>query len=110
MAAVETFADLIPTTGETFGTSSCEPWDLILKVGFNSCVYFSGLCETPGEHTNAGEHDPRLGACDCQLEILGNAAAAVEPSQRSFDHPALGLGLEGAEALRSCEHALIDHS
>src|SRR5438105_10511498 len=62
---------------------------------------FSGPCETPGQHPNAGEQDPRLGARDCFLKILAEPSAAVEPSKRSFNHPTSRLSLERTDALRS---------
>jgi hypothetical protein len=64
---------------------------------------FSGPCEPPREYANAGEQDPRLGAGDCHLEVISKASAAVEPSKRSFDHPAFRLDFEGADTLRSCD-------
>src|ERR1700737_1650593 len=33
----------------------------------------SGPCQTPRKHANAGKEDPRLGARDCFLEILGES-------------------------------------
>src|SRR5580704_12240657 len=62
---------------------------------------FSGPCETPRKYTNAGKEDPRLGARDCFLEILGEPSASVEPSKRPFNHPTSRLGLERTDALRS---------
>src|SRR6202048_4033969 len=47
----------------------------------------SGPCQTPRKHANAGKEDPRLGARDCFLEILGEPSASVEPSKRPFNHP-----------------------
>ena len=64
---------------------------------------FSGPCETPRKHANAGKEDPRLGARDCFLEILREPSAAVEPSKRSFNYPASRLGLERTDTLRSCD-------
>src|SRR6202011_4387287 len=54
----------------------------------------SGPCQTPRKHANAGKEDPRLGARDCFLEILGEPSASVEPSKRPFNHPTSRLGLE----------------
>src|SRR5208337_5483286 len=62
---------------------------------------FSGPCQTPREHANAGEDDPRLGAGDCFLEIFREPSATVEPSKRSFNNPTSRLGLECTDALRS---------
>src|ERR1700730_1022530 len=61
----------------------------------------SGPCQTPRKHANAGKEDPRLGARDCFLEILGEPSASVEPSKRPFNHPTSRLGLERTDALRS---------
>ena len=52
----------------------------------------SGPCQTPRKHANAGKEDPRLGARDCFLEILGEPSASVEPSKRPFNHPTSRLG------------------
>src|SRR3984893_3419154 len=61
----------------------------------------SGPCQTPRKHANAGKEDPRLGARDCFLEILGEPSASVAPSNRPFNHPTSRLGLERTDALRS---------
>src|SRR5215471_8797025 len=79
-----------------FGAHSSESDSIVMHI-------FSSPCETSREHANAREHDPRLGASDCHLEVLGEATAAVEPSEGSFDHPPLRLCPEGADALRSCD-------
>src|SRR5216684_2760131 len=63
----------------------------------------SGPCQTSRKHTDAGEHDPRLCAGDCLLEVLGEAPAAVEPGKGPLNHPAFRLGLESADALRPCD-------
>src|SRR5438093_6780082 len=65
---------------------------------------FSGPCEPPREHANAGKEDPCLGAGDCRLEVFSETAAAVKPSKRSLNDPAFRLGLEGAETLGSCDN------
>src|SRR5438105_3428113 len=62
---------------------------------------FSGPCQTPRKHANAGKEDPCLGARDCFLKILAEPSAAVEPSKRSFNHPTSRLSLERTDALRS---------
>src|SRR6202051_5241166 len=59
----------------------------------------SGPCQTPRKHANAGKEDPRLGARDCFLEILGEPSASVEPRKRPFNHPTSRLGLERTERL-----------
>src|ERR1700736_5708257 len=59
----------------------------------------SGSCETAGEHANASDSDPSLGAGDCLLEVLGETSASSEPGQGSFDHPTSWLGFEGSDAL-----------
>src|SRR5438552_2063237 len=60
-----------------------------------------GPCQAAREHANARKKNPRLRACDCLLEVLREAPAAVEPSKRSFNHPAFSLRLEGADTLQS---------
>ena len=65
---------------------------------------FSSCCETSNKHANAREDDPGLGAGGCHLEVLGEATAAVEPSEGSFNHPPLRLGLEGPHTLRPGAH------
>src|SRR5215831_2730252 len=64
----------------------------------------SGPCETARKHANAREEDPRLGAGDCLLEVLREASAAVEPSKRSFNHPAFSLSLEGTDTLGASDN------
>src|ERR1700730_15550276 len=70
---------------ETLGAPSSAPRssesDSILMA------IVSGPCQTPRKHANAGKEDPRLGARDCFLEILGEPSASVEPSKRPFNHP-----------------------
>ena len=60
---------------------------------------FSGSCETAREKADAGDQEPRLGAGDGFLEVLGEAAVASEPSKGAFDDPAFGFGLECADPL-----------
>src|SRR5712675_391488 len=55
---------------------------------------FSGPCEPAREEAYAGDHEPRLGAGDGGLEVLGQASVASEPGESAFDHPAFGFGLE----------------
>src|SRR5262245_7268686 len=59
----------------------------------------SGPGETAGEHSDAGDHDPCLGAEDCLLEVFGKTTISPEPSECSLDHPTSWLGLEGADTL-----------
>src|SRR6202047_2564986 len=61
----------------------------------------SGPCQTPRKHANAGKEDPRLGARDCFLEILGEPLASVEPRKGLVNHPTFRLCLEHTDALRS---------
>jgi hypothetical protein len=42
---------------------------------------FSGPCETPGQHPNAGEEDPRLGAGDCHRSALLRASRRTGTSE-----------------------------
>src|SRR5919199_4926715 len=63
----------------------------------------SGPGQVPRKHANTRYEDPGLGAGDGLLEVLGEASAAIEPSKCSLDHPAFSLGLEGADALGSCD-------
>src|SRR5260370_10406402 len=74
-----------------------------LRVRLIITTHFSSPCETARKHANACEHDPRLCAGDCLLEILGEATTAVEPGQGPFNHPAFRLSLESADTLRSCD-------
>src|SRR5258708_13980426 len=73
-----------------------------IRVRLIITTHFSSPCETARKHANACEHDPRLCAGDCLLEILGQATTAVEPGQGPFNHPAFRLILERADTLRSC--------
>src|SRR5712671_3859857 len=75
----------------------------LLRVRLIITAHFSGPCEATRKHANACEHDPRLCAGDCLLEILGEATTAVEPGQGPFNHPAFRLSLESADTLRSCD-------
>src|SRR5918995_6453500 len=63
----------------------------------------SGPCEAAREQSNAGDHDPGLGAGDGGLEVLRQTSVASEPGEGAFDDPAARLGLEGADCLRSCD-------
>jgi hypothetical protein len=49
-------------------------------------VYWSR--QSPDEELYRGDVNPRFGARDRSLEILCQAAVAIEPSQVSFDDPA----------------------
>src|SRR5580700_2371302 len=71
----------------------------LLRVGLNIKAHVSSPGQTPRKHANAGKEHPRLGAGDCFLEIFGQASTAVEPSKRSFNHPASPFGLERADTL-----------
>src|SRR5258707_2722005 len=66
----------------------------VLRVRLIITTHFSSPCETARKHANACEHDPRLCAGDCLLEILGEATTAVEPGQGPFNHPAFGSALQ----------------
>src|SRR2546430_4134202 len=61
----------------------------------------SSPCEAAREQADACHHDPRLGAGDACLEILGKATVASEPSEGAFDDPSSRLWLEGPEGLGS---------
>jgi len=61
----------------------------------------STSCEPSNEDLDTGDHDPSLCAGDGGLEVLGETTVASEPGEGAFDHPALGLGLEGADTLGS---------
>src|SRR6266566_8928904 len=64
----------------------------------NDTRHFSP-CEAAREQADACHHDPRLGAGDACLEILGKATVASEPSEGAFDDPSSRLWLEGPEGL-----------
>ena len=64
------------------------------------CV-FSGPCEAAREKADAGDEEPGLGAGDGSLEVLGEAAIASEPGERSFNDPAFGLGFKCADPFGS---------
>src|SRR6516225_8163406 len=49
-----------------------------------------GLGQSPGEELYRGDVDPRFGAGDRRLEILGQAAVWIEPREGSFNNPAAG--------------------
>src|SRR5437773_794399 len=61
----------------------------------------SSPCEAAREQADACHHDPRFGAGDACLEILGKATVASEPSEGAFDDPSSRLWLEGPEGLGS---------
>src|SRR5438128_599262 len=68
----------------------------------------SSPCEAAREQADACHHDPRLGAGDACLEILGKATVASEPSEGAFDDPSSRLWLEGPEGLGSPDETAID--
>ena len=49
-----------------------------------------GLGQSPDEELYRGDVDPRFGAGDRRLEILGQAAVWIEPREGSFNNPAAG--------------------
>src|SRR6266487_935219 len=51
----------------------------------------SSPCEAAREQADACHHDPRLGAGDACLEILGKATVASEPSEGAFDEPSVSV-------------------
>ena len=44
--------------------------------------------EFPDEQLHGGDVNPDFGTGDRSLEVLGQAAVSIEPSQGSFDDPA----------------------
>src|SRR6202011_1726290 len=46
--------------------------------------------QSPNEELDASQVEPSLGTGDRSLKVFGQAAVAIEPSERSFDHPAAG--------------------
>src|SRR5262249_20909469 len=64
----------------------------------------SSPCEAAREQADACHHDPRLGAGDTRLEVLGEATVASKPSEGAFDHPSSRLSLEGSEGLGSSDN------
>src|SRR3712207_9096818 len=46
-----------------------------------------GSGEPAGEELDAGDHQPGQGALEGGLEVLGQAAIAVEPGYGPLDHP-----------------------
>src|ERR1700745_1382911 len=61
-------------------------------------------CQPPGKDANARQKTPRLRARYRLLEIFREAAAPIEPSKCSFDHPAFWLGLKSTGAFRTCNN------
>src|SRR6202030_4057665 len=61
---------------------------VVLRVGLIIKAPVSRPSQTPRKHANAGKEHPRLGTGDRFLEIFRQASTAVEPSKRSFNHPA----------------------
>src|SRR6185437_1238812 len=61
-------------------------------------VMTSGSCEAAREEPDAGEEEPRSGAGDGPLEVLGKAAAAAEPGEGALDHPSLRQELKAFDA------------
>src|SRR5262245_55546804 len=64
----------------------------------------SSPCEAAREQADACHHDPRLGAGDTRLEVLGEATVASKPSEGAFDHTSSRLSLEGSEGLGSSDN------
>jgi len=50
-------------------------------------VTYLRSCEPAGQSADVGDKDPSDGAFDGRLEVLGQPAAAIEPSEGAFDHP-----------------------
>ena len=46
--------------------------------------------QSPDEELDASDVEPSLGTGDRSLEVFGQAAVAIEPSEGTFDHPATG--------------------
>src|SRR5712691_1732165 len=63
----------------------------------------SSSCKAPGEEAQVGQEDPRGGAGDGGLEILGEASAATEPGQAALHHPPPGEELEAFDAWRALD-------
>src|SRR5260370_32338984 len=61
----------------------------------------SGSCKAAGEEPQIGQEDPRGGAGDGGLEVLGETSAATEPSQAALHHPPPGQELEAFDAGRA---------
>src|SRR5207247_7104095 len=75
--------------------------NLILRVRLKMNHDGSGSCKAAGEEPQVGQEDPRGGAGDGGLEVLGEASAATEPSQAALDHPSPGQQLEAFDAGRA---------
>ena len=54
----------------------------------NDPVWLSSPCDASRESADMCDEDPCDRAGDCGLEVLGEAAAATEPSESPFDDPA----------------------
>jgi hypothetical protein len=52
---------------------------------------------------HGGQEEPSLGAGDGSLEVLGEAAIAVEPGEGPFDDPAARQEFEAGRVLRSLD-------
>src|SRR5438105_2875680 len=60
--------------------------------------------EPAGEEAHVGEQHPGGGAGDGGLKVLGEAAAAAEPGEAAFDHPAPRQQLEAFDAGRALDN------
>jgi hypothetical protein len=88
-----------------------KPWSS-LYVAYRRCLIqtdplpkilsvLSSPCEPAREKADAGDEKPGPGADDGSCEVLGEAAIASEPGEGAFDGPALELGCECTDPLRS---------
>src|SRR5262249_39051739 len=75
-----------------------------LESELKMIAMISSPCEAAREQADACHHDPRLGAGDARLEVLGEATVASEPGEGAFDHPSSRLSLEGSEGLGSSDN------
>src|SRR6266700_7690518 len=74
--------------------------NLILRVRLEMNHEGSSSCKSAGEEPQVGQEDPRGGAGNGGLEVLGETSAATEPSQAALHHPPPGQELEAFDAWR----------
>src|SRR5438128_8110371 len=78
-----------------------SPTYVILRVRLKMNHEGSSSCKSAGEEPQVGQEDPRGGAGNGGLEVLGETSAATEPSQAALHHPAPGQELEAFDTGRA---------
>ncbi len=65
-------------------------------------------CEAACKGSDMGFEDPCDGAFDGRLGVLGQPAAAIEPSEGAFDHPRQRVSLAPAPFARHHDECVVD--